>query len=242
MADNTPQDFWAALELISAAHELVIDRPRGTAHPRHPSFIYPLDYGYLAGTTSQDGGGVDVWRGSAPALGIPAVCVIVDAWKKDAEIKILLGCNQVEQLQVLQTHNEKSMRGMLVHRDGGLQPLSGQANEVSPAQDFWEMCDQFALMHAVVIDRPKGVAHPRFPDFIYELDYGYLDGTKAQDGSAIDVWLGSQPPDRVTAVALIAGWQQHCCEVKLLLGCTAAEIAAVSRGHGKGLVIARPGV
>lgn len=240
MADNMPQDFWAALELISAGHPLVIDRPRGTVHPRHPSFIYPLDYGYLDGTTSQDGGGVDVWRGSEPALGISAVCVIVDAWKRDAEIKMLLGCNQAEQALVLQTHNEKSMRGMLVYRGGSMSLLSGQANEVSPAQDFWAMCDQFARTHRALIDRPKGSAHPRFPDFIYELDYGYLDGTKAPDGGAVDVWLGGLSHDRVTAVALIADWRRHCCEVKLLLGCSGAEIEIIRRVHGRGLVITRP--
>jgi len=56
-------DFWQALDLLVEEHELVIDRPAGSAHPRYLSFVYPLDYGYLKGTASSDGSGIDVWRG-----------------------------------------------------------------------------------------------------------------------------------------------------------------------------------
>jgi inorganic pyrophosphatase len=40
-------DFWQALDSLISMSEIVIDRPRGTTHPRYPDFIYPLDYGYL---------------------------------------------------------------------------------------------------------------------------------------------------------------------------------------------------
>lgn len=52
--------FWQALDRLVAECETVIDRPKGTAHPRWPEFVYPLDYGYLRGTSSMDGGGIDV--------------------------------------------------------------------------------------------------------------------------------------------------------------------------------------
>ena len=58
--------FWEALDTLAAESEIIIDRPKGSAHPRYPGFIYPLDYGYLKATTSMDGGGIDVWRGSDP--------------------------------------------------------------------------------------------------------------------------------------------------------------------------------
>lgn len=44
--------------------KIVIDRPRGTAHPKYPNFIYKVDYGYLENTSSMDGGGIDVWVGT----------------------------------------------------------------------------------------------------------------------------------------------------------------------------------
>jgi len=56
--------FWDALEEIVTSSSVVIDRPKGSAHPKFPEFIYPVDYGFLKGTTSMDGGGIDVWKGT----------------------------------------------------------------------------------------------------------------------------------------------------------------------------------
>lgn len=38
-------DFWRQLAQLVAESEIVIDRPQGSAHPRYPDFVYPLDYG-----------------------------------------------------------------------------------------------------------------------------------------------------------------------------------------------------
>ena len=39
----------------------VIDRPLGSAHPRHPEMIYPLNYGYVKGVFAEDGAEQDVY-------------------------------------------------------------------------------------------------------------------------------------------------------------------------------------
>lgn len=57
-------DFWRALDSLVDNSEIVIDRPKGTAHPKYPDFIYKVDYGYLKNTSSMDGAGIDVWIGS----------------------------------------------------------------------------------------------------------------------------------------------------------------------------------
>jgi len=109
-------DFWQALDLLVAEHDLVIDRPRGTAHPRYPECIYPLDYGYLRGTSSSDGGGIDVWRGTGD-MGVVAVMVTVDMVKRDSEIKILLGCTEEEIEIVNREHNNSEyMKGIFIRR------------------------------------------------------------------------------------------------------------------------------
>ena len=112
-------DFWAALDQLIASSRLVIDRPKGSAHPRYPDMIYPLDYGYLADTTAMDGGGIDVWAGSEPARGLDAVMVTVDLVKRDAEIKLLIGCTEEEKQLVRRQHNDsESMKGILIRRPG----------------------------------------------------------------------------------------------------------------------------
>ncbi len=82
-------------------HELVIDRKKGSVHPRFDDMVYPLDYGYLAGTTSMDGGGMDVFRGSLPGNSIQGVICTVDRCKSDAEVKIVYNCTRGEIMQAL---------------------------------------------------------------------------------------------------------------------------------------------
>ena len=55
--------------------------------------------------------------------------------------------------------------------------------------DFWTTLDQLVSDSEIVIDRPKGSAHPKYPDFIYKVDYGYLNNTSSMDGQGIDVEL-----------------------------------------------------
>lgn len=112
-------DFWQALDELVAGCELVIDRPRGSVHPRYPDMRYEVDYGYLSGTRAMDGGGVDVWRGSDPAGRIDAVICTVDLVKRDTEVKLLIGCTEEETQAVLRFHNDSSgMKGLLVRRQG----------------------------------------------------------------------------------------------------------------------------
>jgi inorganic pyrophosphatase len=61
--------FWATLEQFVTSSQIVVDRPKGSLHPRFPDIIYPLDYGFLEGTTGGDGDGIDVWFGSGESRG-----------------------------------------------------------------------------------------------------------------------------------------------------------------------------
>ena len=109
--------FWQALDKLVTESEIVIDRPKGSTHPRYPSFVYPLDYGNLKGTTAMDGGGIDVWRGSDLAGELDAIMCIVDLMKCDSEIKLLIGCTEEEKARVYQVHNETEfMKGILIRR------------------------------------------------------------------------------------------------------------------------------
>jgi inorganic pyrophosphatase len=55
------------------------------------------------------------------------------------------------------------------------------------------------------IDRPMGSAHPRHPDMIYPINYGYVDGVFAGDGAEQDVYVfGPSKPIRTFTGAVIA--------------------------------------
>ena len=110
------EGFWKALDELVNESEIVIDRPKGSAHPKFPDFIYPVDYGYLKDTASMDGAGIDVWVGSGDKQ-IDAVMCIVDLMKRDSEIKILTGCTEEEKTEVYRTHNETQfMKGIMIRR------------------------------------------------------------------------------------------------------------------------------
>lgn len=95
-------------------HKIVIDRPKGSSHPKYSDYIYPLDYGYLEGTASQDGGGIDIWIGSNGEKRVSAVISSVDILKKDSEIKILFSCSP-EEIELIYSHhnNSDNMKGLL---------------------------------------------------------------------------------------------------------------------------------
>src|SRR5512145_2712187 len=75
--------FWAKVDSLVEGASIVVDRPKGSIHPRLPTLIYPLDYGFLSGTTSGDGHGVDVWSGSLKRRRVTGVICSVDLGKRD---------------------------------------------------------------------------------------------------------------------------------------------------------------
>lgn len=112
-------DFWRKLDELIASCEIVIDRPRGSRHPRYPEAIYEVDYGYLKGTSSMDGDGIDLYLGSLPDKRLSGIIVIVDAEKKDSEIKLLLGVAQEELKWIMNWCNgSELMKGLLIEREG----------------------------------------------------------------------------------------------------------------------------
>lgn len=115
MKHNT--EFWTALDTLVQQSEIIIDRPKGTVHPKYPDFLYEVDYGYLNNTISMDGGGIDLWKGTNAEQKIDAIMCTVDLTKKDSEIKILIGCTEEEKEKIYQIHNNSAnMKGILIRR------------------------------------------------------------------------------------------------------------------------------
>lgn len=108
--------FWEFVEDALASNEVVIDRRRGSRHPRFPEVVYPLDYGYLDGTSSMDNGGIDVWVGSLPERNLNGVVCCFDAMKGDMELKLLLGCTPQEMEMILIFHDCGWQGAMLIER------------------------------------------------------------------------------------------------------------------------------
>jgi inorganic pyrophosphatase len=109
--------FWIVLDSLVYESEIVIDRPKGSHHPRFPEIVYPVDYGYLKNTTSMDGGGIDVWRGTDVSGKTDAIICTVDLLKRDSEIKILMGCTSDEKKRIFEFYErDLYIKGLLIER------------------------------------------------------------------------------------------------------------------------------
>ena len=109
-------NYWESLDQLVSTHKLVIDRRKGSSHPQFPDSIYPLDYGYLEGTISGDGHGIDVWRGSLESKTVQAVLNTVDTRTKIMETKLIVGCTDDEIDIIWKYHNSYSQSAILVRR------------------------------------------------------------------------------------------------------------------------------
>ena len=108
--------YWNYLNDLVATSDFVTERPKGTAHPRYPGFIYPLDYGYLKNTLSSDGDAVDAWVGRLNPERVSGIVCTVDTEERDVEVKLLLGCTIEEMDVVLDIHNQGTQAAFLIKR------------------------------------------------------------------------------------------------------------------------------
>ena len=110
---NPDLSFWPAMTDLIATGSILIDRPKGSTHPRYGEALYPLDYGYLENTTSSDGGGIDVWLGSLNSVVdnangkiLTGILCTFDTLKRDAEIKLLIACTEDDIPVIQEFHKE----------------------------------------------------------------------------------------------------------------------------------------
>ena len=110
--------------------------------------------------------------------------------------------------------------------------------------DFWSAIDTLVSSGKIVIDRPKGSAHSRFPLIRYDVDYGYIENATSMDGDGIGVGKGARSAEHVTAIICTVDLLKRDSEIKLLIGCTEDEMKTVCDFHNdselmKGILIRR---
>ena len=54
-------EYTDARQYLGAIVEVAIDRPLGSRHPQHTDIYYPVNYGFVPGTMSSDGGELDAY-------------------------------------------------------------------------------------------------------------------------------------------------------------------------------------
>ncbi|MDR2776736.1 MAG: hypothetical protein LBB17_01675 [Puniceicoccales bacterium] len=108
--------FFETFEGLIHKYGITVDRPKGTSHPRFPDLIYPIDYGFINNTQSQDGEGIDIFIGDNGGAGIVGIICTVDSVNGDSEVKVLYHCTEENIRTALKMMNNGPMRGILMKR------------------------------------------------------------------------------------------------------------------------------
>jgi inorganic pyrophosphatase len=111
-------EFWEYLNKLVLENEIIIDRPKGTKHPKYSDIVYELDYGYIKNTKAIDGNEIDVFKGSLHNKNVNTIICTIDLLKHDIEIKILIGCTISEIQKVYKfLNNSKYMRAIIIEKN-----------------------------------------------------------------------------------------------------------------------------
>jgi inorganic pyrophosphatase len=110
--------FWQKLDSIYFASSIVITQPQGSMHSTFANLVYPVDYGYLNDTLSQDLLGIAIYKGKGSAYSVEAILVAADILKKDIEVKLLVGCSQDEVDKILRFVNQTEYQKTIIVRRG----------------------------------------------------------------------------------------------------------------------------
>lgn len=98
----------------------------------------------------------------------------------------------------------------------------------APADAPWEAWEKAIATQGITLDRPRLSRHPKWPDIVYPLDYGYVNGVRGEDGDELDVFVGTADTGLV-AYERTVDHRKGDTELKLLYNCSPAEIYLV---HG----------
>ncbi|WP_240137660.1 hypothetical protein [Streptomyces sp. MUM 178J] len=109
---------------------------------------------------------------------------------------------------------------------------------------IWEHFDRLVEGGSIAIDRAGGTGHPKVPEYVYPLDYGYVEGTDGGDDSGIDIWVGQTLGLGTTALLCTFDPVKMNSEVKIVWNCNEAEIDLIDRFYSPQpqavLVVRRP--
>jgi inorganic pyrophosphatase len=110
--------FWQKLDTLYFSSSIIITQPAGSAHPTYVNLVYPVNYGYLADTLSQDETGISIYKGSLSANQVNTIIIAADILKKDIEVKLLVGCSLTEEDAILRFTNQTDFQKTVLIRRG----------------------------------------------------------------------------------------------------------------------------
>jgi inorganic pyrophosphatase len=141
---KSDNDFWNYLNRLAKNNEIIIDRPKGTRHPKYNDMVYEFDYGYICNTKTTDGEGIDIFKGSLNSKNINTIICTIDLLKQDVEIKILIGCTVGEKRKIYDFLNKsENMKAIIIEKDVKTENIKKEILPIDKKYDFNELFEIF---------------------------------------------------------------------------------------------------
>lgn len=114
--------FWQKIDTLFSSSSLEMRKKKGDTHPKYKKMIYPVDYGYLKELNDEKG--VSVYRGTDKPV-VNAIIVAADILERDLDVKLLVGCTEEEEENVLRFLNQTDFQKTILIRRGNEVPSWG---------------------------------------------------------------------------------------------------------------------
>lgn len=195
------EKFWKYMQRLVDESEIVIDRPKGSCHPKFPETIYITDYGYLKNTGSSDGMDIDVYVGSSKNREVCAAAITVDFVKRDSEIKILIGCTDEEiekiqnQLASFKTAAGLVIKKPLMQEKENFEILKLQLKDFEKCGNIWDLNENKDFTQNIYHELKSGnretfvYKDPRSGKFLGEISIVFNDDKEIHTIKGIRVYL-----------------------------------------------------
>jgi len=91
----------------------------------------------------------------------------------------------------------------------------------------WFVWDRLIEDMGITLDRPKDSVHPVRESIRYPINYGYINGTRGEDGEEVDIFVGTANNGLVAGIFTI-DFRKNDRELKLIYNCSPSEIYLVN--------------
>ncbi len=119
--------FWQKLDTIYNSSDFKLSNPKGTSHEKYHNLIYPVDYGYLEDMDNNDSQ-IRVYKGTQKGSSIKVAIISADILNKDITVKLLIGCSEQEEKDILSFLNQTDFQKTVLIRRSNDIPSWGMSN------------------------------------------------------------------------------------------------------------------
>lgn len=117
--------FWQKIDTLFLSGKTEFIKKKGDTHAVYKNLVYPTDYGHISDVKSVSDSGASVYGGSGDRGKITALIIACDILARELDVKLLVGCNEDEIMDVLHFLNQTDYQKTVLIRRGQTVPSWG---------------------------------------------------------------------------------------------------------------------